>query len=328
MFLSTALRTHKNQSVSLKESAMRTMNLTCLIAMLAVLPASIAAAQDGLPKSMLLDSIPAGAVEIGEAMKTAKIGDEIVLRGRITDSNDVFVPNRAIFRLADEKAVPVCCLSDIGKPVSGGSSCGVPASMRATVQFLDNRGRIIRTGLDGKHNLGIAKEVFVVGTVHQADNDRVLIVNATKLHVPEGNIPFGLMLEKEPEKVKSVIDAKQSAKPGDKIAIRGRIGGSARPFVDGRAVFTIVGRGPHACSDHDDDQCKTPWDYCCTPREELRAHSATVQIVDENGAPIRTGIKGRSGIKELSELTVVGTVVSTDGGSLIIRATGIHVNEK
>ncbi len=317
----------KNQSIDLKESVMRRMNLNLLIALLALLPGSMAAAQDGLPKSMLLDRIPAGAKEIGEAMKTAKAGDEIVLRGRITDSSDVFVPNRAIFRLADEKAVPVCCLSDIGKPVAGGSSCGVPATMRATVQFLDERGQIIRTGLNGKHRLGIAKEVFVVGTVHQADNRSVLIINAKQIHVPEGNMPFGFMLDEAPDNAHNVIDARQAAKPGDQIAVRGRVGGSVSPFVANRAVFTIVGRGPHACSDHDDDHCKTPWDYCCTARDVLRAHSATIQLVDENGAPIRTGIKGRNGIKELTDLTIVGTVVSTDGGALIISATGIFVNE-
>lgn len=306
---------------------MRTMYLILVMSLLTALPASIAAAQSGLPTSKLLDHIPEGAQEIGEAMKTAKVGEEIVLRGRITDSNDVFVPNRAIFRLADEKAVPVCCLSDIGRPVTAGSACGVPATMRATVQFLDERGRIIRTGLNGKHGLGIAKEVFVIGTVQQADNDRVLIVNAKQIHVPEGNIPFGFVLDKSPDNVKNVTDAKDTAKPGDEIAVRGRVGGSARPFVDRRAVFTLVGRGPHACSDHDDDHCKTPWDFCCTPRDELRAHSATIQIVDEKGAPIRTDIKGRRGIKELSDLTIVGTVVSTDGGSLIIKASGIYLND-
>mgnify|MGYP007032566745 FL=1 len=306
---------------------MMKLNTILLIALLAVLPTSIAAAQDGLPKAMVLDNIPAGAVEIGEAMRTAKTGDSIVLRGRITDSSDVFVPNRAIFRLADESAVPLCCLSDIGKPVSGGSSCGVPVRMRATIQFLDNRGRIIRTGLNGKHRLGIAKEVFVVGTVQQADNESVLIVNAKQLHVPEGNIPFGFMLNEEPENAQHVIDAKKSSRPGDKIAVRGRVGGSVTPFVENRAVFTIVGRGPHACSDHEDDHCKTPWDYCCTPRDDLRAHSATIQIVDESGAPLRTGIKGRHGIKELSDLTITGTVISSEGGSLIIRASGIYVNE-
>ncbi|HRP62305.1 MAG TPA: hypothetical protein PK400_03335 [Phycisphaerales bacterium] len=312
--------------VHLKEFDMRKMHMVLLIALLATMPAGIAAAQNALPKSMLLDRIPAGAVEVGEAMKTAKVGDEIVLRGRITDSSDVFVPNRAIFRLADEKAVPRCCLSNIGKPVSAGSSCGVPATMRATVQFLDDRGRIIQTGLNGKHNLGIAKEVFVVGVVQQADNDRILIINAKKLHVPEGNIPFEFILDEAPADVLNVIDAKKTSRQGDSIAIRGRVGGSARPFVDGRAVFTIVGHGPHACSDHDDDHCKTPWDYCCTSRDELRAHSATIQVVDENGTPIRTDIKGRRGIKELSDITIVGTVVSTDGGALIVKTSGIYLN--
>ncbi len=314
---------------------MNKMHLTLLIAVLAALPLKIAAAQDGLPKSMLLDRIPAGAMEVGEAMKSAEAGDEIVLRGRITDSNDVFVPNRAIFRLADEKAVPVCCLSDIGKPVAGGSSCGVPATMRATVQFLDDRGRIIRTGLNGKHQLGIAKEVFVVGTVQQADHDRVLIVNATHLHVPEGNIPFGFMLEEAPGDVKSIFDARATAKPGEMIAVRGRVGGSARPFADGHAHFTIVGSGLNACSDarsdtradHADNDCKTPWDYCGTPRDELLAHSATIRIVDENGAIIRTDIRGRRGIRELSDLTIVGTVISTDDGTLKIKASGMYLND-
>lgn len=308
---------------------MRTLSVTFVAVVLAGLAVSVASAKDGLPKSMILDRVPPGAIEVSEAMKTAKAGQEIVLRGRITDGSDVFVPNRAIFRLADEKAVPMCCVSEIGKPISGGSSCSVPATQRATIQVLDSRGRIIRTGLNGKHGLGIAKEVFVVGTVHQADHDSVLIINAKQIHVPQGNIPFGLMLDKEPEGAKNVVDAKQDAKAGQTIAVRGRIGGSMRPFVDGRAVFTVVGRGPHACSDHeDDDHCDTPWDYCCTPRNDLRTHSATIQIVDEKGAPIRTDIKGRNGITELSDLTVVGTVVSTEGGALIIKATGIYVHDK
>jgi hypothetical protein len=54
------------------------------------------------------------ALEVGEAMKKAKVGEEIILRGRITDGNDVFVPNRAIFRLADESAVPSCCPRVVG----------------------------------------------------------------------------------------------------------------------------------------------------------------------------------------------------------------------
>jgi hypothetical protein len=240
--------------------------------------------------------------------------------------NDVFVPNRAIFRLADESAVPSCCPRVVGGLPSN-TSCGVPANMRATIQFVDSRGGLLRTGLRGKHGLVVAKEVFVVGKVHQADNDRVLIVNATKMHVPQGDIPFDFMLESEPNGVRNVIDAKKEAKAGDRVSIRGRVGGTARPFVNGRAVFTIVGHGPLACSDIEGDHCSTPWDFSCTPREELRAHSATIQIVDDAGAPIRTDIKGRRGIHELSDLTIVGNVVSADNGALIVKAKGIYVND-
>jgi hypothetical protein len=304
----------------------RTRNLAiALIALASIFITGVSHANDGLTASFLLDRLPADALEVGEAMKKAKVGEEIILRGRITDGIDVFVPNRAIFRLADESAIPSCCPRTVGGE-PGNTACGVPANMRATIQFLDSRGRLLRNGLQGKHGLVVAKEVFIVGRVHQTDNDRVLIINATKMHVPQGNISFDFLLKDEPNGAKAVIDARQDAKPGEEIIVRGRVGGSARPFVEGRAIFTIVGRGPLACSDIEGDGCKTPWDYCCTPREELRAHSATIQLVDENGAPIRTDIKGRRGIRELSDLTIVGSVVSTDAGSLIVRASGIYVH--
>jgi hypothetical protein len=297
----------------------------CFALALVLLTTGAAAARNALPKSYMLDRLPADALEVGEAMQKAGVGEEIVLRGRITDGNDVFIANRAIFRLADESAVPSCCAPGQNARESGGA-CGVPTEMRATVQFLDSRRHLINTGLKGKHGLAVGKEVFVVGTVHQTDNEKVLIVNASKIHVPEGNVPFGLMLETEPENARDVSQAKEEARPGDTITIRGRVGGSSRPFIDGRAVFTLVGSEPKACSDIPGDNCRTPWDYCCVPRREILAHSATIQLVDAKNAVLRTDIKGRRGIRELSDVTVVGTVGSTDRGALIVNATGIYVH--
>lgn len=306
---------------------MTRFTLITIAAMLfAALPAGATAQQDSLPKSMLLDRLPADAKEVAEAVKTAEEGEAIVLRGRITDGNDVFVPNRAIFRLADETAVPACCATAIGEPVTSGSACAAPAEKRTTIRFLDEHGRLMQIGLNGKHGLGVGKEVFVVGTVHQANQENVLIVNATAMHVPEGNIPFGLFTDDEPDDVKDIPDAKRNVEAGDEVTIRGRIGGRTQPFIDGRAIFTIVGPGPPACSDLPDDHCTTPWDYCCAPRAELRANTATIQLADENGAPLRTDIKGRNGIRELSDLTIRGTVVAAKDGALIVKATKIYVN--
>lgn len=124
----------------------------------------------------------------------------------------------------------------------------------------------------------------------------------------------------------SPADAKQAAKPGEPITVTGRIGGSMSPIMDGRAVFTIVGDALLACSDTPSDTCTTPWDYCCETKADLAKHMATVQIVDEQGSPLRADIAGKHGLKELAQVVVEGTVASADGPNLVINATRVYVN--
>ena len=138
-------------------------------------------------------------------------------------------------------------------------------------------------------------------------------------------LPDGLFLTAQPAAPKTVEEVRSSAKVGDQVTIRGRVGGSVAPFVDGRAVFTIVGPGLKACSDTADDKCATPWDYCCDPADVIAKHSATIQVVDVQGAPVRTNLRGANGIKELSDLIVTGKVVQMTDKSLLINASGIHV---
>lgn len=284
--------------------------------------ATAAHTDDGLPDAMLLDRLPANASEVGDAVKSAEQGMEVVLRGRIARSDDVFEAGRAQFWIADERAVP----SD-GEAEDGREQQDVPAAMRATVQFRDSNGTVLPIGLEDKHRLEPGREIFVTGTVVEADGRETLVVNATGLHVPQGDVPFGLFLDHAPDRVLNVIDAKQSVSQSETVVIRGRIGGSKQPFVDGRAIFTIVGQGPLACSDIPDDPCRMPWDYCCVPQEELRAHSATIQVAGDGRSPIRTDIKGRRGIRELADVTVVGEVMVNARGALVVKATGIYVND-
>ena len=138
-------------------------------------------------------------------------------------------------------------------------------------------------------------------------------------------LPSNLFLEKEPEGAKPVEAVKASAKAGDKVIIRGRIGGSASPFVDGRAVFTLMGPGVKACSDNPEEGCKTPWDYCCETPDTIARHSATILVADAAGNPLRVGLKGANGLKELSEVVVQGTVKEAKDKILIINATGLFV---
>jgi hypothetical protein len=144
----------------------------------------------------------------------------------------------------------------------------------------------------------------------------------------QAGLPADLILATAPAGAKPVEDLKGKAKVGETVAIQGRVGGSADPFVENRAVLTIVGPGIPACSDNPGDMCEVPWDYCCETAEDIAAHSATVQVVDASGALLKAGLSGVGGIRGLSDLIVVGRVAQSDDKVLVVHATGIYIAKK
>lgn len=147
---------------------------------------------------------------------------------------------------------------------------------------------------------------------------------------PSPLLPAGFFLAKEPTGAKTVEEVKKAVKAGDTVTIQGLVGGSVEPFVEGRAVFTLMGSGLHHCAEKGSPMpdCKTPWDYCCDPPKEIAAHSATVQVVDTAGAPLKVSLKGQNGVKELSNLVLVGKVAQAEGNLLVINATGAFVRHE
>src|SRR3954466_10961961 len=112
-----------------------------------------------------------------------------------------------------------------------------------------------------------------------------------------GALPQGLFLATAPADAKNVKDAKSSLKPGDKVVLVGRIGGSEEPFVEERAIFTLVDRRLKTCDEGTDmATCKTPWDYCCDAREDIPANSATVQVAGPDGQPVKAELNGVRGL--------------------------------
>jgi hypothetical protein len=274
-------------------------------------------------KSMLTPELPAGAMEIVAAMKCAKVGQTITVRGTVAMSQDAFVDNRAMFTLVDESTRKGCCPPSDTLPET---ACDIPAEGRATIQIVGENGKPLRAGLSGEHGLKPGAEVFVTGKVESANGTDVLVLTAASMHVPRGPLPIGFFADKQPENAKDVSEARKSGalKAGDEVVLRGRVGGSKDPFVAGRAVLTLVGRGLKACNENPDDACTMPWDYCCETKEDILANSVTVQVLDAKGQILRTDLKGRRGVKELSELVVVGKVASADGSAVVVNATAIH----
>ncbi len=138
---------------------------------------------------------------------------------------------------------------------------------------------------------------------------------------PEGE---KLMLAALPEKHQSVIEARESAKDGDEVAVLGRIGGSTDPWVEGRAAFQIVDPSLIPCNEIEGDGCPTPWDYCCDT-DRLPKSMATVKFVDESGKTIETDARKLLGLKELTHVVIKGKAQRDEAGNLTVLASGVFV---
>ncbi|MGB7160400.1 MAG: hypothetical protein WBD40_20195, partial [Tepidisphaeraceae bacterium] len=130
---------------------------------------------------------------------------------------------------------------------------------------------------------------------------------------------------KAPDGAIELAAARKQAKPGDEIIVRGRIGGSKDPLAANRAILTLLDSAVPTCEKSPMDTCPTPWDACCEPPETLAANTATIQVVDATGRPLKTGLGGVNGIEPMKELVIIGRVKGQEANALIIEATGIYV---
>lgn len=129
---------------------------------------------------------------------------------------------------------------------------------------------------------------------------------------------------------KAIHVARTTAKPGDAIVILGLIMGREKVFVDGRASFLLGDREKLTpCNTIPDDECETPWDACCDSKEAKLEGIASIQITNAEGRVLSGGLKGVKGLKELSAVTVSGTVdQSSTPESLVVNAKVIHVTKQ
>jgi len=279
-------------------------------------------------KAIITSELPSNALEVEKAMPAAVAakasGMTITLRGNVARSLDALVENRAIFTLVDESTNKGCCPAGDALPET---ACSIPPEGKATIQILDGRGRPLRIGLNGRHGLRPGAEVFVTGSIASANGRDALVVTATSIHVPEGPLPPGVFTEARIDGARDLSEVRRSASlsVGDAVTFRGRVGGSSQPFASDRAELSLVGAGISPCDQSTKEPCRTPWDFCGRERQEVLAHSVKVQLVDASGRPLRTTMKGRRGLKELSELEVSGVVAQIGAEGMVITATRLRV---
>jgi hypothetical protein len=134
-------------------------------------------------------------------------------------------------------------------------------------------------------------------------------------------------LNQSPADAQEVIQVHEDAKDGDEVTLVGRIGGSANPWNEGRAIFSIVDNSLKACSDIPGDTCNKPWDYCCVSGKILKTSTALIKVVDERGNLVKADARDLLKVKELSTVVVKGKAKRDDAGNLTVLASGIYVKQ-
>lgn len=128
------------------------------------------------------------------------------------------------------------------------------------------------------------------------------------------------LLENAPADAQSVLAVKAAAGEGDKVVMRGRIGGRADPISPDSGIFILVDPSLPTCADNPEDSCPRPWDYCCEEPQKVAASAATVQLSAAAGTPAFRQLK------PMDEVVVVGTVAPRSGNqTLLVMADQVHV---
>jgi hypothetical protein len=142
--------------------------------------------------------------------------------------------------------------------------------------------------------------------------------------LPVSDLPERFLLVEAPEGALDVAQARAQAVHGERIVVRGIVGGSPTPFVNGLAAFTLVDPGLENTCLSEADHCPTPWDYCCVDPATLIESSVTVEVRDGLD-PVRAGARGFHGLDHLSQVVVAGRAELDPQGNVTVVATGLHL---
>ncbi len=142
--------------------------------------------------------------------------------------------------------------------------------------------------------------------------------------VGNSDAPTGsqFIVTSEPAGATGVGEARKTAIDGATVVVVGHVGGSATPFVDGVAAFSIVDPSVSYCQPA--EGCPTPWDYCCT-QDQVKDNIATVKIVDGQGKLVAEDARKLLGVRELSLVVVQGSARRDDAGNLTVLAEKVFI---
>ncbi len=149
---------------------------------------------------------------------------------------------------------------------------------------------------------------------------------ATAAHATAINIDGSkFLLHEEPAGAVGVIAARESAEDGKPLVLVGRIGGSAKPWIDGRAAFMLLDASMSIVAEGEEDLAEGELctGDCCA--SELLDCTTLVKVVDEQGRLVPIDSRKLLGLKESDLVVVQGTAKKDENGNFVMLAKGVYV---
>ena len=141
---------------------------------------------DSLPKELILSKAPENAKDLLAVKKSAKEGEQVVIRGVIGGDEKPIAENRALFMLLDP-SVNTCNKTPGDGCTTPWDACCEPkdtlVEKSASIQVVGADGKPLKTGLAGVGGIAPLKTVIVTGKVHGPMDGKNLLVDATGIFV-------------------------------------------------------------------------------------------------------------------------------------------------
>lgn len=150
----------------------------------------------------------------------------------------------------------------------------------------------------------------------------VAAISSGGLRAADSSLPASLLAAKAPEGAVRVVKAREKAKAGELIVLRGLIGGRMVSLTPKTAIAVLADEKAVApCSANPNDACKTPWDYCCEKPSTRTEHALAVELRSADGKVLAT--PSLPDLRLLDEVDVVGKLSKDEHGNFVLAAEGV-----
>lgn len=132
------------------------------------------------------------------------------------------------------------------------------------------------------------------------------------------------MLAEEPDGAVGVIAAREAAEDGAPLVLVGRVGGSANPWIEGRAAFTLLDASMTVVNEGEDSAEGEICTGDCCAADRVNC-TTLVKIVDEQGRLVPVDARELLGLKEQDMVVLQGTSKKDENGNFIMLAKGVYL---